>query len=114
MRIKAAIVIVAVVGLVLAANLLIDNRTMSPLRFAETTKVCAQCHGIVPEYDTVLVLHDKMAAFDCSFCHSDRHALKTTDKVHGGLQWLGSGMVLVALTGITTSLVIINRRDKAN
>ncbi len=102
------------VGIVLTANLLIDNRTMSSPQLAEVTTVCAGCHGEVPEYDTVLELHNKMASFNCSRCHSDNSGLKTTDKVHDSLRWLGIGTVLFVLTGITTSLLIINRRDKVN
>ncbi len=114
MRIKAAIVILIVVGIVLMANLFIDNRTMSPPQLAKVTTVCLQCHSAVPKYDTVLALHNKKASFNCSRCHSDNSALKTTDKVHGGLQWLGIGTMLVVLTGITTSLLIINWRNKVN
>ncbi len=114
MRIKAAIVILIVVGIVLMANLLIDNRTMSSPQRAKVTTVCLQCHSAVPKYDTVLGLHNKMASFNCSRCHSDNSVLKTTDKVHGGLQWLGIGTMLFVLTGIATSLLIINRRNKVN
>ncbi len=114
MRITAAILILFVVGIVLTANLLIDNRTMSPPQLAKVTTVCVQCHSVVPKYDTVLALHNKKASFNCSRCHSDNSALKTTDKVHVSLQWLGIGTMLFALTGIITSLLIINRRDKVN
>ena len=114
MRIKAAILILFVVGIVLTANLLIDNRTMSPPQLAKVTTVCVQCHSAVPKYDTVLALHNKKASISCSRCHSDNSALKTTDKVHDGLKWLSIGTMLVALTGITTSLLIINMRNKAN
>lgn len=111
MRIKAAVVILFVVGIVLTANLLIDNRTMSPPQLAKVATVCAGCHSEVPRYDTVLELHNKMASFNCSICHGYISTLKTTDKVHDGLRWLGIGMTLVVLTGITTSLLLINRRD---
>ncbi len=114
MRIKTAIVILLVVGIVLTANLLIDNRTMSSPQLAKVTTVCLQCHSVVPKYDTVLALHNKMASFNCSRCHSANSALKTTDKIHGGLKWLGIGTILVALIGIITNLLIINRRDKVN
>ncbi len=100
------------VGIVLTANLLIDNRTMSPPQLAKVTTVCLQCHSDVPKYDTVLALHNKKAAFNCSRCHSDNSGLKTTDKIHDGLKWLGIGTVLVVLAGITTSLLIVNRRNK--
>ncbi len=102
------------VGIVLTANLLIDQRTVSPPQLAKRTTVCVQCHGAVPEYDTVLALHNKKASFNCSRCHSDINALKTTDKLHDGLKWLGIGTMVVVLTGLTTSLTIINRRDKVN
>ncbi len=114
MRIKAAILILFVVGIVLTANLLIDNRTMSPPQLAKVTTVCLQCHSAVPKYDTVLKLHNKKAAFKCSRCHSDNSGLKTTDKLHDGLKWLGIGTVLVVLTGMATSLVIINRKGKVD
>ncbi len=114
MRIKAAIIVLVVVGVVLTANLLIDNRTVSPNQLAMRTTVCFQCHGAVPEYDTLSALHDKKASFNCSRCHSDIKALKTTDKLHDGLKWLGTGTVLVVLTGLTTSLLIVNRRNKVD
>jgi hypothetical protein len=114
MRIKAIILTLIVVGTVLTANLLIDNRTMSSPQLVKVTTGCFQCHSPVPKYDTVLGLHNKMASFNCSRCHSDNSVLKTTDKVHGGLQWLGIGTILFVLTGITTSLLITNRRNKVN
>ncbi len=114
MRIKVVIVTLIVVGIVLTANLLIDNRTMSSPQLVKVTAVCLQCHSAVPKYDTVLGLHNKMASFNCSRCHSGNSVLKTTDKVHGGLQWVGIGTILFVLTGITTSLLIINRKDKVN
>ncbi|MEE8413319.1 MAG: hypothetical protein V3R96_02090 [Dehalococcoidales bacterium] len=114
MRIKAAILILAIVGIILAANLLIDNRIMSPPQVTEVQTVCLQCHSAVPIYDTVSALHDKKASFDCSRCHSDSNALKTTDKVRDGLRRLGVGTLLVALTGITTILFITNRKGTVN
>ncbi len=114
MRIKAAILILFVVGIVLTANLLIDNRIMSSPQLVKVTAVCLQCHSEVPKYDTVLKLHNKKAAFNCSRCHSDNSSLKTIDKVHVSLQWLVIGTMLFVLTGITTSLLIINRRNKVN
>ncbi len=114
MRIKAATVILLVVGIVLMANLLIGNRTLSPPQLAEVNRACLQCHSGVPTYDTALNMHNKMAALNCSRCHSNNSSLKTTDKVHVSLQWLGIGTMLFALTGIITSLLIINRRDKIN
>ncbi len=102
------------VGIVLAANLLIDNRKMSLPQVAKVTTVCVQCHSFVPKYETALALHNKKGAFNCSRCHSDNSALKTTDKIHDGLKWLGIGTLLVVLTGITTSLIIVNRRNQVN
>ncbi len=114
MRIKMAMVILLVVGIAVTANLLIDNRTMSSPQLARVTTACLQCHGDVPKYDTALKLHSEMSAVNCSRCHSDNSVLKTTDTVHGSLRWLGIGTVLLVLTGITTNLVIINRRNQVN
>ncbi len=110
MRIKAAVLILVVVGIGLATYLFTDDRTVSPPQRAEVTTVCLQCHSEVPKYDTVLALHNKKASFNCSRCHGDNSALKTTDKVHDGLKWLGIGTLLVVLSGITTSLLILNRK----
>ncbi len=114
MRIKAAPIILIVVGIVVTASLLIDDRTLSPLQFAKVTTACLQCHSGVPTYDTALNMHNKMAALNCSRCHSDNSSLKAADNIHGSLQWLGIGTILFVLTGITTSLLIINRRNKVN
>ena len=114
MKIKAAIIILVVAGVIVAANLIIDNRTMSPARLANTTNICMGCHGAVPEYDSLSELHNKKTSFNCSRCHSDISALKTTDKIHTGFKWLGIGTGLIVLTGITTSLVLVSRRNKEN
>ena len=92
--------------------MLIDNRTMSSNRLEETTKICIQCHGAIPEYETLEVLHNIKGSFNCSFCHRDKTALKATDRVHTGLRWFGIGMVGVVVTGLITSLIINSRADR--
>jgi len=112
-RIRAVIIILVVVGVFVGANLLIDDRAMTRSRFESTTAVCLGCHGAVPEYDDLQDLHNKKTAFDCSRCHADIAALKTTDNIHEGVKWLGAGLGLLVLTGITTSLVIVSRGNGA-
>ena len=114
MRIKVAIAILVVLGIGLTANLLVDNRKMDPSQLEKVKTVCVQCHGEVPKYGTVSNMHASMASFNCSRCHGDTGALKATDNIHRGLQWLDVGAVFFALTGIVVNVLVINRRGKVN
>lgn len=113
MRIKAALIILAVLAVGAAAFLLVDTRTLSASRLEATTQVCKGCHMRVPEYETASYLHGTMSSFECSRCHGDNAALKTTDGIHTGLQRLGIGFWVLALAGSVTSAVIFNRRNQA-
>ena len=114
MRIKVAIVILLVVGIVLAANLLIDNRKLSPVQLEKVTPACSGCHGSTPAYDAAIKVHDKHAALNCSHCHSDISGLKVTDSFHSSLEWLSIGIMAFALAGIIINLFIINRKGKVD
>ena len=114
MRIKVTLIFLVVFGIGLVANLLTDNRKTDPSQLEKVRTVCLQCHPEVPKYDTVWSMHAKMASFNCSRCHTDNSALRATDSVHSGLQWLSIGAVLFTLTGITVNYSVINRRGKVN
>ena len=113
MRIKVTIAIILVTGAILTANLLMGARTLSPADFEEVTTACSGCHGLVPDYDSALQVHDKHAAFECSSCHGNVGGLKTADNFHAGLEWLGIGMACLALLGIITS-VLVSRKAGAS
>ena len=113
MRIKLAIIILPVVGVVLTANLLMDNRQLSRVQLEKVTTACPGCHGRVPAYDAAIKVHNKHAAFNCSRCHSDNSALKVADNFHASLEWLSIGITLFALICIST-ILIIDRRGKVN
>jgi Zn finger protein HypA/HybF involved in hydrogenase expression len=114
MRIKVAIIILLVVGVVLTANLLINDRKLSPVQIEKVTTACLGCHGSIPTYDAAIMIHNKHAALNCSHCHSNNSGLKVADSFHFSLKWLGIGTMLFALTGIITNLLIINRKGRAN
>ncbi len=114
MRIKIAIIILLVGGIVLTANLLIGNMTLSPLQLEKVKTACLDCHSDVPTYDIPIKIHNKHAALMCSHCHSDNSGLKVADNFHNSLEWLGIGTVLFALIGVITNLLILNGRGKGN
>jgi hypothetical protein len=114
MRIKTAIIIWLAFGVFLTAILLVDNNTLIPAQREKITKVCSGCHGSVPAYDAPITIHNKHAAFKCSHCHSDNRGLMIADTFHIGIQWLGIGTMLFALTGIIVNLFIVNRKGKVN
>jgi hypothetical protein len=114
MRIKVTIAIILLAGAFLVADLLTGTRTLSAAELENIRTVCLECHGLVPKYDFALQVHNKHAAFECSFCHRDVGGLKTADNFHIGLKWLGIGMVSLALLGIITSLLVSNRKDRVS
>ena len=114
MRIKVAIIILLLVGIALTANLLIDDKTLDPVQLEEVTTACSGCHGSVPRYDAAIKVHNKHVAFDCIRCHSDVGGLNVTDSAHTGLEWLAIGTMLLALAGVITNMLVINRKSKVN
>ncbi len=112
MRIKVAIVMLLLFGGILTANLLTENKTLSPGQMAKVTTACSGCHGGIPAYDAAIKVHNKHAAFDCSRCHSDSSSLKSTDTFHISLRWIGVGAISLALMGIITNAFLVNRKDK--
>lgn len=110
MRIKVAIAILLLAGTVLTVFLLVDNRILSPAESENVRAVCSQCHGLVPQYDSALQVHNKHAAFDCGFCHSDIGGLKTADSVHTVLKWLGIGTLSLALTVVVVNFLVSSKK----
>lgn len=86
MRIKIAIIILLVAGIILTANLLIGDRTLSPLQLEKVKTTCLGCHSSIPIYDTPIKIHNKHAALDCSRCHSDNSDLNVADNFHISLK----------------------------
>ena len=113
MRIKTAAIFLIILGVVLAAGLLINDRTMAPAQLEKMRTVCLSCHSEVPKYATASSLHIKMASFNCRRCHDAVSSLTVTDNIHRGLKWLSIGGVLFALAGFIVSLTVINRKGKA-
>ena len=113
MRIKAAVIILVAVGVVFAANLLVDDARITPLQLGELRTACPTCHSLVPEYDTVITVHNLHAALSCSRCHNYVNGLMATDKAHAGLQWLGFGAMLLGLMVIVANILVVNRRIEA-
>ena len=108
-----AIIILSVVGIVLAANLLVDNRELSSIQRAQVVTACPACHGSVPTYSVALRVHDKHSTLDCSRCHRDDRGVEIVDSFHRGLSWLGIGTIALALTGIVTNSLVLSKRKEA-
>ncbi len=114
MRITVAFIILVVIGGFLTANLIIDDRTLSSVELENVRTVCQGCHGQVPQYGFASQVHNKHAAFECGFCHSDNSAIKTAGSLHNGLEWFGIGIILFGFTGIIMNLFIIYRKGRVN
>ena len=114
MRIAVAFIILVVVGGLLTANLIIDNRTPSSAELENVRTVCQGCHGQVPQYDFASQVHNKHASFECSFCHRDNNGMKTAGNLHNGLEWFGIGIMLFGFIGIITNMFIIYRKSRVN
>jgi hypothetical protein len=114
MRTKVTIAIILVAGAFLTAYLLTGTKTLSLAELENIRTACQECHGLVPEYDLALQVHDKHAAFECNSCHRDVGGLKTADDFHTVFKWLGIGMVSLALSGIITTLLASNRKDRVS
>lgn len=109
MRIVATIAILILAGIVATAILTVSDRTLSPSELKNVRTVCPECHGEVPEYDHASKVHNKHAAFECSFCHGDIGPLKTTDSIHNTLKWLCIGTLSLVLIGIMMSFAVSNK-----
>ncbi len=114
MRIGIISILLSVFGGLLAANLIIDDRTLSSIELENARTVCPTCHGLVPDYDHPSKVHNKHAAFGCSSCHSDNGAAKTADNLRNGLERLGMGTMLFGLAGIIANVLVVNRKGRAN
>lgn len=114
MRIKAALIILLVAGIILTAGLLIDNKTLNPAQMDQVTNACMECHGEIPAYDAPGKVHHKHVAFKCSQCHSHVSGLEAADNGHAVLEWIAAGMMLLALAGMIANLLIVRRKDKGN
>ncbi len=114
MRMVAAVFVVFIIGGILAAGLLIGNRTLAPGQYETITTACPQCHGRVPAYDVALTVHYKHAAFNCSRCHSDISGLQFTDSFRIDFKWAGMGILSIALIAIIANFIIVNGKGKAN
>lgn len=114
MKFLLLFIVLLVFGGALAANLFIDNRSLSSVELENVRTVCQGCHGQVPQYDSASQVHNKHTAFECGFCHSDISGLKTTNNFHFGLEWLGIGVISLALIGIITNVFMANRKGRVN
>lgn len=70
MRIIVSVIILVVFGGILSASAFIEDRELSAAELENVRAACPTCHGLVPNYDQALAVHDKHAALDCSRCHS--------------------------------------------
>ena len=110
-RFFAALGVVLLVAAAAAAKLTIADLSFEPGQVAAVTANCSGCHGSVPAYSHVSVVHSRHAAFDCSRCHGVG-ALAVTDGLHTGLKWIGAGALALTLTGIVVNSLMINRSGK--
>jgi hypothetical protein len=113
MRIKATISIVLFAGIVSVAILFVDDRTLSPDELENVRTVCEECHGEVPEYELAIKVHNKHAAFECSFCHRDIGLLRTADSIHKTIEWIGLGTFSIALMGVLMNSFVRKRNNRA-
>lgn len=111
MRIKLAVILILVVGVVLAASLLLSNRTLSSPQLAQLRTACLECHSVELRYSSAVRIHDIHGALNCNQCHYDS-SLQTAANVHSGLEWLGIGLAVLILAGIVANFIIVNRRTK--
>ena len=114
LRIKVAAIILAAVALALVANLFIDDGTVSPVQLDQLRAACPTCHGLVPEYDTAITVHNMHASLNCSQCHNYVGGLEATDRVHAGLEWLGAGVAFFGLVSVVTNFLVVSRRVRAD
>jgi hypothetical protein len=108
--------VILVVGLTAAAALLAyvlaEDQVSNPAQVEAITVACPACHGSVPEYATVDRVHGRHAAFNCSRCHGGREALRATDTVHAGLEWLGLGGAVLISALIVADLFVVARKGR--
>ncbi len=71
MRIKMAIALFLVVGVIVAVNLFVRNKTLSPLQLAQIRAACSRCHSI-PAFGTPSRVHARHLQVNCAVCHPRR------------------------------------------
>ena len=106
MRIKVTITVILLAGIVAVAILFVDDRILSHGELENVREVCEECHGEVPEYELAIKVHNKHAAFECSFCHKDIGPLKAADNIHKTIEWLGLGTFSLALIGVLMNFFV--------
>ena len=113
-RFWAVLGIVLVIGSAAAAKLAVADRSFTAEQVAAVTSTCPKCHGSVPAYSHVTVVHSKHASFGCSRCHGAAGSLAATDGLHTGLKWIGIGAVVLVLTGLVANSAVVNKIGKGN
>ena len=111
-RFFAALGVVLLVAAAAAAKLTIADLSFEPEQVAAVTANCSGCHGSVPDYGHVSIVHSKHASFACSRCHGADGALAVTDGLHTGIRWIGVGAVAAILTAIVANSFIVNKVGK--
>jgi len=114
MRIKAAIAVMILAGIIAAAILLVDDKSLNPAELENVRSICPECHGEVPEYSYAIKVHNRHAAFECGFCHRDIGSLKTADSIHKIFKWLCIGMLSLSLMGVLVNLFVNNKKNGAD
>ncbi len=114
MRIKATIALVFLAGIFTLALLFVDDRALSPVELENVRTVCEECHGEVPEYERAIKVHNKHAAFECSFCHRDIGILEAADSIHRNFEWLGIGTLSLSLLGVLINFFVSKRKNEAD
>ena len=114
MRFKAAIAIALIAAIAAVAILFVEDRALSTVELDNVRAVCEECHGEVPEYELAIKVHNKHAAFECSFCHKDIGPLKAADSIHKTIEWLGLGTFSLALIGVLMNFFVSKKKNQGN
>ncbi len=106
----AALGILLLIGAAATAKLTIADRSFAPKQVAAVTAACPSCHGSVPAYSQVSIVHSKHASFDCSRCHGAGGTMAVTDGLHTSIKWIGVGAVALVLTGLVANQFVLNKK----
>jgi hypothetical protein len=68
MRIKLAVVLLLVAVAVLAGNLLLGKRALSPSQLVQVKTACQECHSM-PAFANASDVHARHPQVDCAICH---------------------------------------------
>jgi formate dehydrogenase subunit gamma len=113
MRVRGVLILLVLLAVVFVGLRFLPNRNAGPARLEEIKTACQECHGSVPDYDGVAIVHGRHATFACARCHGEAGAMKAAKGFRSVLEGVFIGFAVLAIVGLMANQRAVNRRIRA-